>query len=668
MSALPLQQRPDCLEVNFDGIPASMKDSRPQWVLWRWVKKGNDWTKPPLQANGQYAKPNDPTTWATFEEVRTAYEGGRFDGIGMMLRDGNCGIDLDHVLSIDDSLEPWAQQIVEQFDGAYVEYSPSGDGLHILVKGTLPRCGKSGPDNRLEFYDKGSPRYFTVTGHVFGAAANEVTNKQEAIDWLSKQYTKASAANEVDSNVLPLTQSSNGDLGDEAILARATRAGNSEKFTKLFTYGDWSGYGSQSDADQALANLLAYWTQDADQIDRLFRESALIRSKWDEDHSAGQTYGQMTIAKALSSDSAQKGAQIAALPVSQKSVSGDDFVQAADFMAETASTDWLIDGVLEQGTSCMLFGASGSGKSFIALDWACCVATGTDWHGQAVETAPVFYIVGEGVPGFRRRMRAWARTKGIAGEEMPLHVLKFPVSLSDDDAASDLSQKIARRVPAGQPCMVVIDTLARNFGGDENSNTDVNRLISKIDTHLRIPLNASVVIVHHSGNSEKDRARGASALKAAMDHEYRVERRSGDLRVLQCTKMKDGPEDFEFHFQIEGVSLGDGETAGVLIPLDVPSRNKSETRLAASSVKALGVLRDIADVFGETPDAELQEDVGMFGPALVVHKDKWKPAAIEAGISTGTADSQRKAFERAVKQLIREGRVGNHGDYYWVNT
>jgi putative DNA primase/helicase len=249
-----------------------------------------------------------------------------------------------------------------------------------------------------------------------------------------------------------------------------------------------------------------------------------------------------------------------------------------------------------------------------------------------------------------------------------LYALTSPVPLSDGDSAKHLSEQIAKLASASEPPrMIIIDTLARNFGsGDENSNTDVNRLIAKLDEHLRIPFNASVVIVHHSGNSDKDRARGASALKGAMDHEYRVEGR-GDRRVLQCTKMKDGSEDFEFHFKIDGVSLGDGTTAGALVPLDVPSK-KTDTRLTAGSMKALGALREIIEISGVPPNAELHKAVGMFGPGLVIHKDKWKQAAIDTGISNGTSDAQRRAFDRAIKQLTGENLVGNHGEYYWVKT
>lgn len=670
MSALPLQQKPESLPVNFDSIPQSLKDSA-TWVLWRYEQRdGGKWTKPPLQADGRYAKTTDPDTWATIEETQTAHDDGSFDGVGAVLRDGLVGIDLDHVLTESGNREPWAAEIADRFAGTYIEFSPSGDGLHILARGTWPKCRrKAGPDNRLECYDETSPRYFTVTGHEISEECG-ITEQQEALDWLHEKYFLDSSA-----NVLQLNQTNIAQATDDEILARAAHAGNGNKFSRLFYDGDLADYASPSEADLALANMLAYWTQDGEQLDRLFQRSALYRAeKWNQRHSADETYGQMTVAKALSGDSAHAGAEIADPVPSTREQSSivsrrGEFVRAADLMAETTSTEWLIDGVLEQNTACTLFGASGSGKSFVAMDWACSVATGNDWHGREVEPGAVFYIVGEGQNGFKRRLSAWERKNETSLDKAPLYLWTTPVPLSDGDSAKRLSEKIAMLASASEPPrLIVIDTLARNFGsGDENSNTDVNRLIAKLDEHLRIPFNASVVIVHHSGNSDKDRARGASSLKGAMDHEYRVEGR-GDHRVLQCTKMKDGPEDFEFHFKIEGVSVDDGATAGALVPLDVPLTKKTGTQLRPGSVKSLGALREITDIHGVSPDAELEQAVGMFAPALVVHKDKWKQAAIEAGISKDTPEAQRKAFDRAIEQLTGEDLVANHGEYYWVKA
>jgi hypothetical protein len=193
----------------------------------------------------------------------------------------------------------------------------------------------------------------TVTGHELGHTA-EITDQAEALDWLYQTHFRKSTA--ADANLPTVTDDRvTGILDEAAILTNAMQVGG-ERFRKLFD-GDFSDYPSQSEADLALANMLARATQDAATLDRLFRVSELYRpEKWDKPHSAeGQTYGQMTIAKALTGDNATKRIEA---PASRSR----EFVRAADAMAVTHTVDWLIDGVMEKGTSCMLFGASGSGK------------------------------------------------------------------------------------------------------------------------------------------------------------------------------------------------------------------------------------------------------------------------------------------------------------------
>lgn len=156
--------------VNFDNIPAYFK-SRTQWVMWKYVQRKQKYTKAPYQPNGRPAKSNDPSTWSDFQDCVEALASGQFDGIGFMFAKGDSlvGIDLDHCYDSDGHLEPWAQVIVDQCAGTYIEKSPSGDGLHIWCLGIPLDTGskkwkKPGTnlDQGIEVYNQG--RYFTVTG------------------------------------------------------------------------------------------------------------------------------------------------------------------------------------------------------------------------------------------------------------------------------------------------------------------------------------------------------------------------------------------------------------------------------------------------------------------------------------------------------------------------
>lgn len=684
LSELPIEQQPEALSVNFDGIPASLK-KLPQWLVWCWEKINGRWTKPPYQVNGKYrAKTNNPEVWGTFDSVCSAYLEDGFDGIGLVIRDDLIGIDLDHVIH-EGEIESWAQEILDKFHGTYIEISPSGDGFHILTHGTIPRSGKFGPENRLECYSKDSSRYFTVTGHMFGAGM-EITEQQSAIDWMFETFDKKGQKSGGDQ---PISSVSPKEIyskqSSQAIIDRASNARNGEKFRRLFEDGDVSGYSSHSEADLGLVTALSYWVDDADEIDDIFRQSALYRpDKWDRSVSgSGKTYGAETIEKALKSDSAQAGAKARAEfnerldskeeKKSSKNKQFNGFIQAGDFIGSCNETAWLIDGLIEQSSMTMLFGPSASGKSFVALDWAAHIAAGIDWCDHEVEQGAVFYICAEGVSGFKRRLRAWSEINKIGLRDVPLYIREVPAHLMDSDNVGELAAQIGTmsRQASVTPKFIVIDTLARNFGGgDENSGRDVGQLVNHIDEYLKVNLGVATMIVHHTGHSESGRARGSSALKAAMDQEYSVEKK-GDRRILKCTKMKDGKDNFEFHFDIESHQFADGGSAGYLVSLGMPSKHGS-LALSAKERICLNALKELIEFSGVMPSKDIVEQETKTGaPERVCTKDQWQKHSIGKLLernefkADSKPDSRRRGFQRLCEKLVDEGYVRCCGDYCW---
>lgn len=219
--------------------------------------------------------------------------------------------------------------------------------------------------------------------------------------------------------------------------------------------------------------------------------------------------------------------------------------------------DWLVRDYFESDSLAQMFGEPGSGKSFIALSIACCVATGTPWHGKPVKQGAVFYICGEGHAGLLRRFAAWSKENGMPLDDAPLYKSDHQVSLFDRDSAKYLLEDImALKESAGvDPVLVVIDTVARNFGGgDENSTKDMSLFIENIDRFVRVPFGCNVLLVHHSGHTS-GRARGSSALKAALDAEYMVEKEDNAV-VLSATKMKDSELPAQLTLKFAKVDLG----------------------------------------------------------------------------------------------------------------
>lgn len=219
---------------------------------------------------------------------------------------------------------------------------------------------------------------------------------------------------------------------------------------------------------------------------------------------------------------------------------------------------WIIDDYIEEDSLVQVFGDPGGGKSFVAIDIACCIATGTPWHGHDVKQGAVFYIAGEGHNGLARRFKAWELGHGVPTKGAPIFKSKTAAQLYDATSAALVGDTINDLVKQTgcQPSCIVIDTMARNMGGDENSTQDMNAFIQHIDTYLRQPYRCAVMIVHHSGTADKDRGRGSSALKGAIDAEYKVQLdQSTKMIQLEAKKMKEAEMPPALNFNLTQVDL-----------------------------------------------------------------------------------------------------------------
>ena len=150
----------------------------------------------------------------------------------------------------------------------------------------------------------------------------------------------------------------------------------------------------------------------------------------------------------------------------------------------------------------MVWGPSSGFKTFIALDWALCISSGTPWHGRPVTQGPVLYIAGEGQRGIQKRIEAWKKANNVddIGE---FYVSTGAINARDPAAATEII-KIVERVGV-RPVAILIDTLARNFGGgDENSTQDMGELLDVCDRMLAQRLGATTVLVHHSKKDGTD--------------------------------------------------------------------------------------------------------------------------------------------------------------------
>lgn len=219
-----------------------------------------------------------------------------YDGIGFLITDGIFVIDCDHCRSGEDALTPTVSEIVNMFPDSYMEWSPSGNGLHIIgyAPGFRFEKQKYWMNNRalaIEVYISGATnRFMTLTGNMFrsGGLPDKTSDLQSFLErFMRRNSERLDAPNTGNESV----------LDDNTVISKATYARNGTTFKMLWS-GDFSHYSSQSEADLALCGILAFWTnRNISQMDRLFRQSGLMREKWDRQQ-AGSTYGLITLQKA----------------------------------------------------------------------------------------------------------------------------------------------------------------------------------------------------------------------------------------------------------------------------------------------------------------------------------------------------------------------------------
>lgn len=185
--------------------------------------------------------------------------------------------------------------------------------------------------------------------------------------------------------------------------------------------------------------------------------------------------------------------------------------------------NWLIDDVIEQESLVSVFGAPKSGKSFVAIAMAASIASGNDFFGHGVKKkSSVLYVAGEGLRGIRSRCSILDDKESLA--DAPFYISNRTVRINDETDFTALIAEIEMIVAShGELNLLVLDTFQRVFSGNENSSEDVGAFISKLDK-LIADYKCCVLIVHHTGHGNADRARGSSVIPASLDNEFKVVR------------------------------------------------------------------------------------------------------------------------------------------------
>ncbi|RXG35030.1 DUF927 domain-containing protein [Methanohalophilus sp. WG1-DM] len=269
-------------EINFNSIPVELKEYD-QWVLWKYIPENGKHKKIPYSIHGSRASPTNSETWSSFEEISSKFqESEDYTGIGFVFTESDpfVGIDWDHIRDAEKDL--WNIDILDEIKNleTYAEVSPSGTGVHAIVKGERDPKGRKRKDNR-EIYD--SQRYFTVTGDVISGVPAVINDINEVFDSIQEKVgyeISATTSTELGST---------STVEDDEIIRSCRSAANREKFNDIFE-GKWEQYyESPSQADISLCDMLALRTQNEEQMDRIFRKSGLYREKWERKDYSGKT-------------------------------------------------------------------------------------------------------------------------------------------------------------------------------------------------------------------------------------------------------------------------------------------------------------------------------------------------------------------------------------------
>lgn len=274
-----------------------------------------------------------------------------------------------------------------------------------------------------------------------------------------------------------------------------------------------------------------------------------------------------------------------------------------DQLDEIRRPDPLIEGVIPRGSYGLLTGRDQSYKSFVALDWALCVATGTAWSGKCVESARVLYVVGEGSHGFRARVEAWEHKQQTRVASDRLVVVPKPPDLHKPGEYFDVICKVVHELKVE---LVVVDTLRRVSGGADENSSQMGPVVNNLGRIRDCTNNGTVLVVAHTNKGDVD-SRGYSGIEDDADFVHHAKRNRTRL-ILTTKKMKDGPDGVASTFQAER-----SRDSIVLIPLGPATATRGEV--------AAQILRELRkpEAGGKRTYKELQAATGKSRATVYRH-------------------------------------------------
>lgn len=483
------------------NIPTALKNAD------CWICYGNKKVPKNPKTGKNLTGPHD--TWGcSLEDAKKGLKKFKLSGLGFVFKSTNdfCGIDIDHCVN-EGKANAFASALIEQCN-SYTEVSPSGKGIHIIVKHKTKEklLLKTGD---IEVYNQG--RYFTFTGNsLTGKKAVSKVNLNKFIDFKKKEVTAGGLPVLSDS---PKKQSS-----VDSIIQRIHTKG-SAKLRALYA-GDWEAlYDSQSEADFALCHLLRPFANTKSELDSLFRASGLMRKKWDRSVGRGVTYAEATIEKVF-------------IGASDVKVNSDFVVELDAFVnLKLPNVNMIMAPWLFEGSTHILYAERGVGKTFLAISLSLAVAYATDFGDwEVVHPVNTLYVDGEMLP-----QQMVERIKGLKvnlkSKVKNWYILSSGINLQRGEAQINIANEhwqnfIYKEVQDKKVKFLILDNIsALTSGIEENDSTAWD----KIATWLNVLKHSgcAVLLVHHSGKGGKQR--GTSSREDGVDTVIHLKRTSSKI-------------------------------------------------------------------------------------------------------------------------------------------
>lgn len=620
------------------------------WLVWRYEHPPGA-TKPrkvPYYTNGGrrhgvQGRPEDRNQMTHFEAARAAAARGGFDGVGLALMPefGIVALDFDKCMA-EGGVHPDVESLVA---GTYAEYSPSGEGVRAFMRGQLGNGKSNEPTWPYGFETFSSKGFVTFTG-----------NRLEITDMLGAENSVSDVTEQVRETCTRRFGERNRQLADsdDPLMAYEPPVGlNQEQIRecldvlpKDLSYDEWLAVGMAIHHETQGEGFAIWdaWSQESAKYSSL----EYNQGRWD---SFGKGGHRPVTARSLVKLAREHGAYINTEVASAEefeAISEDakpldkvdrfQVVPAGEFSRGQAPS-WIIKGLLPKAELGVLFGESGSGKSFIALDMACSIARGEPWRGLRTRSGRVVYIAAEGGGGFRKRLQAYGLHHQVDMDQLPFGIIHAAPNFLQKTDALDVSKAI---VAGGKCDVVIVDTFAQVIpGANENAAEDIGKALAHCKGIHRAT-GAMVILVHHSGKDSSKGSRGWSGLRAAADAEIEVVRTVAG-RYIRVSKQKDGDDQGEWGFDLQVVPVGIDEDGDVIdscvaIEAAVPVMGKN------GKTKKMGEWEQtVYDVVSEFAQAQ-SEGIEMTAVLDEVVERRPKP-------ENGKRDTRRQLARRALLAL-----------------